>query len=199
VLLIGGNGSGKSTVLKAVYGLLNGYREKRGNIFFDGKEITGCEPFQMLRRGLVYVPQKNNTFEQLSLTENLLLAASSLADRAEQRRRADNVFETLPRLATLKSRTPLQLSGGERQMLALGMALTQQPKMIMLDEPNAGLAPNTWHNNLETIESLNREGITFLIVEHWVREAVGKAHSVLRMRLGRLENAPKEGLVNHEK
>lgn len=199
VLLIGGNGSGKSTVLKAIYGLLNDYRNKRGNIFFDGENITNSKPFQMLRRGLIYVPQKNNTFEQLSLTENLQLAASSLISGDEKKRRITNVFETLPQLAKLKKKTPFQLSGGEKQLLALGMALTQQPKMIMLDEPNVGLAPNAWQKNLETIGLLNRQGITFLIVEHWVKEAIGKADSILQMRLGRLENATKEGLVNYEK
>jgi branched-chain amino acid transport system ATP-binding protein len=199
VLLIGGNGSGKSTVLKAVYGLLNDYRNREGSICFDGENITNSKPSQMLGRGLIYVPQKNNTFDQLSLMENLQVAASSLINEDEKRRRINKVFEMLPQLAKLEKKTPFQLSGGEKQLLALGMALTLQPKMIMLDEPNAGLAPNAWQKNLETIGSLNQQGITFLIVEHWVKEAIGTAHSVLRMKLGKLENATKEGLVNYEK
>jgi branched-chain amino acid transport system ATP-binding protein len=100
------------------------------------------------------------------------------------------VFEKLPQLATLKSRTPFHLSGGEKQQLALGMALMQQSKMIMLDEPGAGLAPNTWQQNLEIIKTLNQQGITFLIVEHRVKETVEKAHNVLLMKLGKLDTTP---------
>ena len=102
------------------------------------------------------------------------------------------MFEKLPQLAVLKSRTPFHLSGGEKQQLALGMALMQQPLMIMLDEPGAGLAPNTWQQNLEIIKTLNQQGITFLIVEHRVKETVEKAHNVLLMKLGKILNTTQE-------
>lgn len=186
VLLIGGNGSGKSTVLKAIYGLLNDYTNKQGIITFEGEDITECKPFQMIEKGLVYVPQKKNTFEQLTLLENLQLVAHNMPKGEGERQIAD-VFEKLPQLVPLKSRTPLHLSGGEKQLLALGMALIQQPKMMMLDEPGAGLSPNIWQRNLEIIRGLNRKGITFLIVDHMVKEPHDIAHYVLQMKLGKIE------------
>ena len=136
------------------------------------------------------MPQKNNTFDQLSVTENLEVAANHLDNETELKKRMNAVFEKLSQLATLKSRTPFHLSGGEKQQLALGMALMQQPLMIMLDEPGAGLAPNTWQQNLEIIKTLNQQGITFLIVEHRVKETLNNAHNVLQMKLGKLDATP---------
>lgn len=193
VLIVGGNGSGKSTVLKAIYGVLHDDESRKGHIFFDGEDITGCKPYQMIKKGLVYVPQKNNTFEQLTLTENLQLAASNLIQKEVMKKRINDTFEKLPQLAALKSRTPMHLSGGEKQQLALGMALIQRPKMILLDEPSAGLAHKSWQENLETIKALNQQGITFLIVEHMLEGIFENADNVLQMKLGRLESI-KEGL-----
>jgi branched-chain amino acid transport system ATP-binding protein len=186
-LFIGGNGSGKSTVLKAIYGLLNDFTNRSGSIFFSDEDITNCKPFQLVEKGLVYVPQKNNTFEQLSVLENLEVAANILNKELFANRIKD-VFEKLPILTTLKNRIPFQLSGGEKQILALGMALIHLPKMILLDEPGAGLAPIIWQNNLEIIKSLNQKGITFLIVEHRVKETLEKADNILQMKLGKVIN-----------
>lgn len=186
VLLVGGNGSGKSTVLKAIYGLLNDYIDKKGIITFEGEDITEREPFQMIEKGLVYVPQKKNTFEQLTLMENLRLVAPNALGGEELKRRINDVFEKFPQLATLKNRTPFHLSGGEKQQLALGMALMLDPKMILLDEPSAGISPKAWQQYVETIESLNQRGLTFLIVEHRLNEIAKTAHNSLRMRLGKI-------------
>jgi len=192
VLLIGGNGSGKSTLLKAIYGLVPKWDNPNEDRFcksvqFSSGDITHTKPYELIQKGLVYVPQKNNTFDQLTVTENLEVAATYLLDEAELKKRTNIVFEKLPQLSALKNRTPFHLSGGEKQQLALGMALMQQPKMIMLDEPGAGLAPNTWQQNLEIIKALNLQGITFLIVEHRVKETVANAHNVLLMKLGKLD------------
>lgn len=186
VLLIGGNGSGKSTVLKAIYGLLNDYKNRSGSITFEGQDITGDKPFQMIKKGLAYIPQKNNTFEQLTLIENLQLVSCNILKGKEIERRIDDVFEKLPQLAPLKHRTPFHLSGGEKQQLALAMALMQKPKMILADETGSGLAPAAWRNNLKTIEELKQQEITFLIVEHRVKEIAELADSVLEMKLGRV-------------
>jgi ABC-type branched-subunit amino acid transport system ATPase component len=99
------------------------------------------------------------------------------------------VLEQLPELAALKGRTPFHLSGGEKQQLALGMALMQQPTLIMLDEPGAGLSPSAWQKHLDIIHALNRQGIAFLIVEHRVQETAEKAHHVLLMKLGQIVQA----------
>ena len=194
VLLIGGNGSGKSTLLKAIYGLVPKWHNPDAELScatvqFISEDITHTKPYELIQKGLVYVPQKNNSFEQLTVAENLEVAATHLRDKAELKNRQNTVYEKLPQLAALKSRSPFHLSGGEKQQLALGMALMQQPKLIMLDEPGAGLAPNTWQQNLEIIKSLNQQGITFLIVEHRVKETVGNAHAVLLMKSGKIENA----------
>ena len=154
------------------------------------EDITHTKPYDLIQKGLVYVSQKNNTFDQLTVSENLEVAATHLHNKTELKKRMNAVFEKFPQLTTLKSRTPFHLSGGEKQQLALGMALMQQPKMIMLDEPGAGLAPNTWQQNLEIIKTLNQQGITFLIVEHRVKETVEKAHNVLLMKLGKLDTMP---------
>lgn len=188
VLLIGGNGSGKSTLLKAIYGLVTKC-DLNQSVQFNNEDITHTPPHQLIQKGMVYVPQKNNTFDQLTVTENLQVAATHLNNASETKNRLTDVLTTLPQLATLKNRTPFHLSGGEKQQLALGMALMQQPKMILLDEPSAGLAPNTWQKNLETINILNQQGITFLIVEHRIKETIEKAHNVLLMRLGKVVEA----------
>lgn len=190
VLLIGGNGSGKSTLLKTIYGLVPKWHNSENSensgasVQFASEDITSAKPYELIQKGLVYVPQKNNTFEQLSVIENLEVAVTHLRDKVELKKRMNTVFEKLPQLEALKSRTPFHLSGGEKQQLALGMALMQQPKLIMLDEPGAGLSPNSWQKNLETIKTLNQQGIAFLIVEHRVKESVAKANTVLQMKLG---------------
>jgi ABC-type branched-subunit amino acid transport system ATPase component len=188
VLLVGGNGSGKSTILKAIYGLLNDFKDRKGRVIFESQDITEYNSFRMIEKGLVYVPQKNNTFEHLSVKENLEVAASYLKDKKELKMRIEGVFEKLPQLIELRSRTPFHLSGGEVQQLALGMALIQRPKMILLDEPSAGLTPNAWQKNVKTIQALNQQGITFLIVEHMIKEIIHTTHNTLKVKLGRIEN-----------
>jgi branched-chain amino acid transport system ATP-binding protein len=194
VLLIGGNGSGKSTLLKAIYSLVskwdNPEPENAGQaVYFMGEDITHVKPYQLIQKGLVYVPQKNNSFDQLSVIENLEVAATHLREPLELKKRLIAVFEQLPELAALKTRTPFHLSGGEKQQLALGMALMQQPKLIMLDEPGAGLSPGAWQKHLDIIHALNQQGIVFLIVEHRVQETTEKVHHVLLMKLGQIVNA----------
>jgi len=185
VLLIGSNGSGKSTLLKAIYGLLPLFENNKGNVIFDGENITGNKPHELIKKGLVYVPQKNNTFDHLTVKENLEVAATHLQNKSVLRSRISEVFETFQTLAALQSRKPFNLSGGERQQLALGMALMQKPKMIMLDEPGAGLAPNVWQKNLGIIKDLNESGITFLIVEHKVIESYEIAQKIISLKLGK--------------
>ena len=194
VLVIGSNGSGKSTLLKAIYGLLPLFGENNGNIIFDGESIVGEKPYQLIQKGLVYVPQKNNVFDQLTVRENLEVAATHLQNKIQIKRRISKVFETLPRLVALQSRKPFNLSGGERQQLALGMALVQEPKLIMLDEPGAGLAPATWGKNIEIFKNLNKDGITFLLVEHKVKESFEMADKIVGLKLGKIVIEKKAGV-----
>lgn len=198
ILLVGGNGSGKSTLLKAIYGLVSKWNNSGGLensnplVQFDSEDITYTKPYNLIQKGIIYVPQKNNTFEQLTVRENLEVSVTYLPKIIDIKKRIIEVFERLPQLLILKDKIAFHLSGGEKQQLALGMALMQQPKMILLDEPAAGLAPNTWKKNLEVIKMLNKQGITFLIVEHRVKETIQNVNNVLTMRLGKIVDEARE-------
>jgi branched-chain amino acid transport system ATP-binding protein len=189
VLLTGGNGSGKSTLLKSIYGLLTDSSFKKGKLTFAGKSIASATSYSLIREGLVYVPQKNNTFDNLTVKETLEVAANILPN-AIKKDRIEEVFGYLPQLAALESRTPFNMSGGEKQTLALGMALLHKPKMILLDEPGTGLSAVNFFKKLELLASLNEVGITFLIVEHRVREFDGRIDKLIKMHLGQIEQKP---------
>jgi len=164
VLLTGGNGSGKSTVLKTIYGLLKPWTPE-GKIIFEGNDITALPVSAMIQRGIVYMPQKKNVFEDFTVEENLLTSASIYAT-ADAKERIKKIYEALPLLETLRKRTPFHLSGGERQMLAFGNMLIHSPKLVLLDEPFAGV--DVMHTEIlkNCIKYLHNNDITFIIVEH---------------------------------
>jgi len=164
VLLSGGNGSGKSTVLKTIYGLLKPWTPE-GKIIFEGKEITSMPVSEMIRHGIVYMPQKKNVFEDFTVEENLLVSAS-IYPKKEAAKRTEQVFEILPILKTLKKRTPFHLSGGEKQLLAFGNVLVHSPKLVMLDEPFAGVDTSNTEILKDCISGLHKNNVTFIIVEH---------------------------------
>ena len=142
VLLIGSNGSGKSTLLKAIYGLLPPFAGGAGEIIFNGEDITRCPPAQLIRKGLVYIPQKNNCFDNLTVKENLEVSALSLPDASVRRQAYAQALDSMPLLQAHLTKYPYQLSGGERQLLAFSMALTHSPKLLLLDECFAGFFQN---------------------------------------------------------
>lgn len=163
VLLTGGNGSGKSTLLKCIYNLLPCWS---GQIFFEGEKINGLKPSDLVRKGIVYIPQKNNYFENLTVYENLEVSGS-IYSKTELKKKIEYVFENFNKLAELKKRTPFSLSGGERQLLAFGIALVHKPKLILFDEPLAGLDKGNTQIILDEILTLNKkQNIEFLIIEH---------------------------------
>ena len=164
VLLTGGNGSGKSTVLKTIYGLLKPWQPE-GKIFFEEHDITALPVSEMIRRGIAYMPQKKNVFEDFTVEENLSVSAG-IYPKKEAKERADKVFEILPKLKTMRKRTPFHLSGGERQILAFGNVLVHSPKLVLLDEPLAGVDAQNSEIFRERIVYLKEENVTFLIVEH---------------------------------
>jgi len=161
VLLTGGNGSGKSTVLKCVFNLLPLWS---GAIYFDGERIDGLKPSDMIRKGIVYIPQKNNYFESLTVHENLLVSGSTYTN-AIIKQREQEVFQ-LSSLLEYQNRTPFNLSGGERQLLALGNALMHKPKLILFDEPSAGLDEANTKVMVDKLLKLKEQNISMLIVEH---------------------------------
>ena len=187
VLLTGGNGSGKSTLLKSVYGMLPDNNFQKGKVTFAGKNIVSTPSYRLIKEGLVYVPQKNNTFENLTVKETLEVAANILPN-AIKKDRIEEVFCYLPQLAALESSTPFNMSGGEKQILALGMALLHKPKMILLDEPGTGLSSVNFRKKIEMLTTLNKNGITFLIVEHRTREFEGLVDRAYQLTLGNVKN-----------
>jgi len=163
VLLTGGNGSGKSTVLKCIYGLLPIWN-KGGKVVFNGRDISKIPSSEMVGEGIVYIPQKNNYFESLTIHENLIVSGSTYSNAIIKQREKD-VYQ-LPNLYEYRNRTPFNLSGGERQLLALGNALMHKPKLILFDEPFAGLDEENTKIMVDALLKLQQQKIGMLIVEH---------------------------------
>jgi branched-chain amino acid transport system ATP-binding protein len=184
ILLAGSNGSGKSTLLKAIYGMLPQWNN--GEIIFDGENITGKPTAALLKKGLLYIPQKNNLFEDLTVKENLEMAGLTLVQRTLQQR-IENALSIFTALVPHLHRTPMKLSGGERQLLTLAMATLHQPKMILVDEPFTGLSPQNITFVIENLRELNaKNGITLMIVEHRVKECSPIANRVIGLKLGKV-------------
>jgi len=184
VLLTGGNGSGKSTVLKTIYGLLKPWSSD-GKIVFDGKDITALPASEMIRRGIVYMPQKKNVFDDFTVEENLLTSAG-IYPRPNAKNRIKKVFNSLPRLETLRRRTPFHLSGGERQLLAFGIVLIHSPKLMLLDEPFAGIDAENSEVLRNCIVDLNKKCATFIIVEHKRQLIEDVVSKVIELELGKV-------------
>jgi ABC-type branched-subunit amino acid transport system ATPase component len=194
-LLIGSNGSGKSTVLKTIYGLLHPYsptfesdgRETIGQIIFDGKDVTNHAPSRLLQLGLMYIPQKDYCFDNLTVKENMEVSGITLKTNQLFKERYDQVMGLFPALKLMSGRSPMKMSGGERQMLALAMALMHQPKLLMLDEPLAGLAPKSIGQVTDILKLLNQKhGITLLIVEQNIKEGLSLATKLIGLKLGKV-------------
>lgn len=160
VSIVGPNGAGKSTVMKLIFGLLKPWQ---GKVILDGQDISGLAPEKIVRLGLCYVPQVDNVFPNLTVQENLDMGAFILSGPIGDRR--ERVYELFPRLAERRNQRAGKMSGGERQMVAMGRALMLDPKLLMLDEPSAGLAPLLVDMIFEKIADVNRAGVAILMVE----------------------------------
>ena len=167
VTIIGPNGCGKSTLMKAIVGLVAVWQ---GDVWFQGEAISGSPAEAIVRRGLCYVPQTNNVFPSLSIRENLEVGA--FVRRDDIRGRMADMLDLFPDLAFRPERKAGSLSGGQRQMLAIARALMLNPSLLMLDEPSAGLSPVMMDNVLERLREINRRGVALLMVEQNAREAL---------------------------
>ena len=180
VTIIGPNGCGKSTLLKTIMGHL---RPTQGSVSFKGEDISGLRPDQKLKKGISYVPQLQNIFPNLTVLENLemggFLLGSTDTDRALQR-----IFNLFPRIHERKSQTAGTLSGGERQMVAMGSALMTNPDLMLLDEPSAGLSPAMTISMFEKIRQLNQMGTSLLIVEQNAYESLEISTRVYVLAMG---------------
>ena len=169
VSLVGANGAGKTTLLNTLSGLL---KPTRGRIVFDGVDITGAAAHQVVAAGLVLVPEGRRLFPFLTVAENLMLGAFHSGARREYRQTLEEVLELFPTLAERRHQLAGSLSGGEQQMCALGRGLMARPRLLMLDEPSLGLAPIVVDTMFAAIRTLNDKGITILLVEQNLVEAL---------------------------
>jgi branched-chain amino acid transport system ATP-binding protein len=184
VTLIGANGAGKTTTLKTISGLL---KPKSGQILYDGKNIAGLPPHQIVARGISHVPEGRMIFANLTVLENLQLGAYLQKDRQAVRRELEHVFKLFPRLQERERQIAGTLSGGEQQMLAIGRALMSRPKLLLLDEPSLGLAPLLVKSIFEKIVEINREqGLTILLVEQNANLALGISHFGYVLETGKI-------------
>ncbi len=184
VTLIGANGAGKTTTLKTISGLL---KPRSGEIFYEGRNISGLPPHEIVRLGISHVPEGRMIFTNLTVLENLQMGAYLQNDKKIVRSGLDFVFVMFPRLQEREKQIAGTLSGGEQQMLAIGRALMSKPKLLLLDEPSLGLAPILVKTIFEKIVEINRQqGITILLVEQNAKLALEISHSGYVLETGKI-------------
>jgi len=183
VCVVGSNGAGKSTLLRAVMGTQPAFE---GRIIFKGQEIQKLKTEQIVHLGIIYVPEEKMLFKQLSVEENLLLGAYVLNDPSQVLSNLEFVYDLFKPLRDRRSQPSSTLSGGEQQMVAIGRGLMSNPRILMLDEPSLGLAPILVDEVLDTVRSLKTKGMTILLVEQNVREALDLADRGYILQTGRI-------------
>lgn len=181
--VLGANGAGKSSLLR---GIMGAQRISRGKVLLEGKEIQGLPTERIVGLGVAYVPEERMLFGPLSVEENLRLGAYLLKDRIRIQENLDMVYSLFPRLAERSSQAASTLSGGEQQMLAIARGLMFNPRLLMLDEPSLGLAPLLVSELLGTVGRLKEEGMTILLVEQNVKEALELADRGYVLQAGRV-------------
>jgi branched-chain amino acid transport system ATP-binding protein len=182
VALVGANGAGKTTLLKTVSGIL---RRQSGSITYDGKHIEEASPPEIVKHGVVQVPEGRKLFPEMTVTDNLLMGAYTIS-QSERPQRLERVFSVFPVLKERQKQIAGTLSGGEQQMVAIGRGLMAGPKLLMLDEPSLGLAPLLVEEVFRVITEINRLGVTVLLVEQNTQHALTLAHKGFVMELGRI-------------
>ena len=195
VSVVGPNGSGKSTMMKTIFGLV---KPEEGKIVYKGENITGLEPFEIVRRGICYVPQESNVFTSLTVDENLEMGAYILNQPQEVSKGKERVYGIFPLLKEKAKSQVATLSGGMRQMVAFGRALMLDPELVLMDEPSAGLAPRLVTEILMKLHEINERGKALLIIEQNVRRALELCHRgyVLDMGKTSMEGRGEELLLN---
>lgn len=188
--LFGPNGHGKTTLLRAISGLI---RASSGSITFDGAAITTLSPREIVDRGLVQSPQGNTLFPRMTVLENLTLGAYAGHAWGQRRESLERVFALFPKLAQRQGQLARTLSGGERQMVSIGMALMGQPSLLMLDEPTLGLAPKIKDELAEAISAIAASGVTMLIVDQDIELLLGVCQRLYYVENGRVSLETREG------
>jgi len=194
-VIVGPNGAGKSTAMKAIFGLL---KLRLGRVRLDDDDITDEPPDRLVRRGMAYVPQERNVFPNLTVNENLEMGA--FVRRDDIRAALDQVYALFPALREKRRQPAGELSGGQRQMVAIGRALMIEPRLLLLDEPTAGLSPRIIDEIFERVVAINKAGVGILMVEQNARQALAIAHTgyVLATGRNRFTDTGKALLANRE-
>jgi branched-chain amino acid transport system ATP-binding protein len=193
LLVLGHNGAGKTTLMRAIFGLL---KPTAGEVTYDGRPIAGRPPGDNVSEGIAFVPQGHGIFRTLSVRDNLELGGFIIPDKARLPARMQTVFELFPILGERQQQIGGTLSGGQQQMLAIGMALMHEPRVVILDEPSIGLAPNLVDRVMQSIAEINRSfGTSILMVEQNVRYSLPIATRVAVLKAGRkIYDGPPEHL-----
>lgn len=197
VCVIGPNGAGKSTLFKTIVGIL---KPTSGKIIFDGEDVTGLSTDVLLRKGLAYIPQGRVIFPYMSVEENLEMGAYVRESKEEVMDSLEKVYSMFPVLREKRKKKAGTLSGGEQQLLEIGMALMLNPKILLFDEPSLGLSPKVVNEVFEKIEELRKTGVTIMLIEQNARKAleVSDYGYVLELGRNRFEGPAKELLHNDE-
>lgn len=190
VMLIGANGSGKSTILKAIYRLLPLWetkgQETESKIEYNDVNLLFHKPFELIDKGIMYIPQKDELFTGMTVMQNLESALLHLKDKVTIKERIQQVFVQFPSLFEKRKQEANQLSGGERKILSLGMAIANRPKLLLLDEPTAGLAVDKLGFIRDVLEMIRESGTTLLIVEHRIKELFDFASRAVGINQGKI-------------
>jgi branched-chain amino acid transport system ATP-binding protein len=199
VVILGGNGAGKSTILKAISRVLDDDQPEKGTIDFLGKRIDRLNPKEVVRLGILHVPEGRQVFGDLTVKENLLIGAFNEWKRQTRNTNLGRVYTYFPILQQRSSQRANTLSGGEQQILSIGRALMAKPKLLMLDEPSLGLAPIYVKEIFKIIETIHQDGTTVLLVEQNARKALSLAHYGYVLENGRIVlSGPGDMLAQNE-
>jgi branched-chain amino acid transport system ATP-binding protein len=183
VTLIGSNGAGKTTTLRAISGLV----DSQGSTRFQGREMRGMPPHEIVKLGVVQSPEGRGVFSNMTVSENLDLGAFVRKDHAQVKKDREHALNLFPRLRERLAQYAGTLSGGEQQMLAMARALLTKPKLLLLDEPSLGLAPQIVQTIFQIIRDINKEGVTILLVEQNAHQALHVAHRAYVLEVGRIK------------
>jgi len=194
--IIGPNGSGKSTALKSIFGLIPVWK---GTVSYKNKDITNRSTKANVMDGIAFVPQGNRVFDEMTVLENLEIGGFHLPKKSFQTE-VNKIWELFPELEQRKKQNSGKLSGGEKQMLALGRALINSPRLLLMDEPSLGLSPKLVTFMMNHIRKINHEfGVTVLIVEQKVREVLEVCHHVYSIKLGKIAYSGKPEIIKNDK
>lgn len=198
VLLVGSNGSGKSTLFKAIYRCLDLWGEN-GEVFYNGENISKLKPYQLIEKGIMYIPQKEELFEDLTVKENLELSILYWKNKKKMAKLLQDVLELIPLLKQKIKQEVSSLSAGERKLLSLGMALLNRPKLLLYDEPLTSLSGENVKMLLGYLMQIKENGTALVLIEHRVKELLQFADHIIGLKLGHITKQKLKTLDNIKK